>query len=258
MISSSQVLRTAAAAALLVAAGAPARAGEPTAEEILKLHDAAHSKFSDLTIESKMIVREPGKSEGRVFEFTTWMKGEDKRLVLFKAPGDYRGMGMLTEGRDTMYVYLPGFQKVRRMGIHLKGQSFAGSDMSYEDMNDTTYGGFWSPKYVGVDGNSWILELTLLPGKEAEFPKLKVWIDKTIHQATRIEFYDEKGQKARTSVREGWKKDEGPVEHYSPARLVMTDHRRNDHSTEIQILSAKVNSGIPDSKFSQRSLVRGQ
>jgi len=248
-------MRSAVLLALLLSS--PALGGEPTAEEMLKLHDKAHSNFNDLVIESKMIIREPGKSEGRTFEFTTSLKGEDKRLVIFKAPGDYRGMGMLTEGRDTMYVYLPGFQKVRRMGIHLKGQSFAGSDMSYEDMNESTYGGSWAPKYVGADEKSWILELTLLPGKEAEFPKLKVWVDRKIHQANRIEYYDAKGQKARTSARDEWVKDDGPVAHYSPRKLVMTDHRRNDHSTEIVITSAKVNSGVPDSLFSQRTLVKG-
>ncbi|MSP62541.1 MAG: outer membrane lipoprotein-sorting protein [Myxococcales bacterium] len=234
-----------------------AHAGEPTAAEILKLHDAAHSGFKDLILDSKMVIREPGQTTGREFSFTTTMKGEDKRLVRFTAPGDFKGMGMLTEGRDTMYVYLPGFQKVRRMGIHLKNQSFAGSDMSYEDMNESTLTGFYEPKFVGVEGNNWILEVTLLPGKEAEFPKLKLWIDKGFHQATKIEFFDATGKKAKTGLRSGWKRDEGNGEHWSPTSVLMTDHRRNDHSTEIQMVKARVNTNVPDDMFSQRSLIRG-
>lgn len=229
----------------------------PSAAEILKLHDRAHSNFQDLTIESKMTIREPGAETGRQVALTTWLKGEDKRLVRFTAPADMRGMGILTEGRDTMYAFLPGFQRVRRMGIHLKGQSFMGSDLTFEDMNESTLTGLYAPKYLGSEGEAWILELALLPGKQAEFPKLKVWIDKQIHQSTRVEYYDEKGQKARTATRSGWKKDEGPIVHYSPERMVMVDHRRNGHSTELVIVKAKVNQQLGDELFSQRSLIRG-
>ena len=37
----------------------------------------------------------------------------------FLAPGDVKGMGMLIEGRGTMYAFLPGFNKVRRLGLHV-------------------------------------------------------------------------------------------------------------------------------------------
>lgn len=244
-------------AGVLALTAVTARAGEPSAAEILKMTDAAHSNFKDLSIESVMIIREPGATAGREFTFNTWMKGEDKRLVRFTGPGDVKGMGMLTEGRDTMYVYLPGFQRVRRMGTHLKAQTFMGSDLNYEDMNEGLYTGLYEPKFIGVEGTNWVLELNLIKGQTAEFPKLKMWIDKTIHQSTRIEFYDDKGVKARTSIRSGWAKDEGPGEHYSPASVKMVDHRRNDHSTEIVIKKSKANSDLSDDLFSQRSLTRG-
>ena len=251
-------LRTAGVIAVSASfAAVSARAAEPGAAEILKLTDAAHSNFKDLTIESKMIIREPGQDKGREFSFTTWMKGEDQRLVRFTAPGDVKGMGMLTEGRDTMYVYLPGFQRVRRMGTHLKNQTFMGSDLNYEDMNEALYTGLYEPKYIGVEGDNWVLELTLLKGKQAEFPKLKMWIDRKIHQSTKIEFYDDKGENARTSLRTGWTRDEGPGDHYSPTSVKMIDHRRNGHSTEVVLVKAKANSNLPDDLFSQRSLIRG-
>src|SRR5438445_378170 len=93
-----------------------ARAGEPTADEILKMQDKAHGNFVDLTSEAKMIIREPGQTVGREFTFMTISKGNEKRLVRFTSPGDVKGMGMLTESRDTMYAYLPGFNRVRRLG----------------------------------------------------------------------------------------------------------------------------------------------
>ena len=116
----------------------------------------------------------------------------------------------------------------------------------------------FEPKLVGSEGNDWILDLTLLPGKESEYPRLKVWIDKTIHQLTRIVDYDAKGTNVRSETRTGYKKDEGDGVHYTPWDIKIVDHRRNDHSTEIVMLSVKVNQHISDDVFTQRSLVRGQ
>ena len=99
---------------------------------------------------------------------------------------------------------------------------------------------------------------TIKDDKEGDFPKRKIWIDKTIHQATRIEDYDAKGTNVRSQVRSDYRKDEGPVEHWTPYNIKIVDHRRNDHATEIIMLSSKVNQKVPDDTFSQRSLVRGQ
>ena len=242
----------------LIAGRAAAEEKTPSAAEILKLSDQAHGGFTDLTTESKLIIREPGQDKGREFQFLTISRGNDKRMVRFLAPGDVKGMGMLVEGRDTMYAFLPGFQRVRRLGTHVKNQSFMGSDASFEDMAEGAMTGVYDAKVVGNEGTDWVLELTLLPGKESEFPKKKIWVDKKIHQLTRIEDYDAKGQNVRSQLRTNYKKDEGPVDHYTPGDIKITDHRRNDHSTEIIMLSAKVNQNVPDDVFSQRSLVRGQ
>jgi outer membrane lipoprotein-sorting protein len=239
--------------ALAAAAGA-----EPTVAEILKLSDEAHGGFKDLTTESKLVIREPGQAVGREYQFLTISKGNEKRLVRFLAPGDVKGMGMLVEGRDTMYAFLPGFQRVRRLGTHVKNQSFMGSDASFEDMSEGALTGVYEGKLVGTEANDWVVELTLISGKEGEFPRRKVWIDKTIHQLTRIEDFDAKGQNVRSSLRTQYKKDEGEGEHYTPWNIKIVDHRRNDHSTEIIMLSAKVNQKVADDVFSQRSLVRGQ
>lgn len=246
------------ALASLSFAGAPALAGEPTAAEILKMQDVAGSNFKDLTTESKLIVKEPGATTGREYKFLTISRGAEKRIVRFLEPGDVKGMGMLVEGRDTMYAYLPGFDRVRRLGTHVKNQTFMGSDASFEDMAAGNLADLYDAKLVGTEGNDWILELALKPGKETEFPKRKMWIDKGHHQATKIEDYDAKGTKVRTQTRTDFRKDEGPGEHYTPYKLVIVDHRRNEHSTEILMLSAKVNQNVPDDTFSQRSLVRGR
>src|SRR5436190_1050793 len=105
--------------------------------DLLKQVDDRLNAFKDGVFESKLLVREPGVAAAREYGFTTYQKVPDRRLVRFTAPGDVKGMGVLVENNETMYVFLPGFQRVRRMGSHVKNQTFMGSDFSFEDMSQT-------------------------------------------------------------------------------------------------------------------------
>ena len=239
--------------------GISARAGEPTADEILKLQDKAHANFKDFTVDATMTIREPGQKTGRQFSFTTISRFDEKRLVRFTAPGDIKGMGMLTESRDVMYAFLPGFQRVRRLGTHVKNQGFMGSDATFEDMAEGQFTGTWKPTLAGSEGDNWILDLALVSGHESEFAKKKIWVDKKMHQITKMEDYDAKGTKVRTQTRGGYVKDtEDNGGHYAPGVFLIVDHRRNDHSTELVFSNPKANTNVPEDTFSQRSLLRGQ
>lgn len=245
-----------------VAPAAAAAADEPSPAEIIKLVDKAQGDFKDLTTDSKLVVMEPGATSGREYRFVTISKGNEKRLVRFLEPGDVKGMGMLIEGRDTMYALLPAFgNRIRRLGTHVKNQGFMGSDVSTEDMAGGTLADVYDVKVVSGSengGKEWKLELTVKPGKEAEFPRRFMWVQKDINQITRFEDFDAKGTNVRSSWRSDYRKDEGPANHYTPFLLRIVDHRRNDHVTEIRMLSAKVNQNVPDDTFTQRALVRGQ
>src|SRR3954470_16240377 len=142
-------------ALLLLVVAAPAgaaepTAAEPTAAELLAELDHAMNAFRDGVFELKLRLKQPdGKT--REYAFTTYQKVPNKRLVRFSAPGDVKGMGLLVENLETMYVFLPGFQRVRRMGTHVKNQSFMGSDFSFEDMSQTSFSPTFDPKVVAED-----------------------------------------------------------------------------------------------------------
>jgi outer membrane lipoprotein-sorting protein len=231
-----------------------AQAADPTGPEILLKVDKALNAFTDGTWESKLLVKTPD-GQSREFGFVTYQKNPDKRLVRFTSPGDVKGMGVLVENRETMYVFLPGFQRVRRMGTHIKNQTFMGSDFSFEDMSQTTFGAIYEAKLVGQDDASYQLELSQKPGMDLEFPKVKISISKTTYAPLKMEYFDLAGKKLKTQIREDYKKDSG--EHWNPGRIVITDHRRNDHTSEIQFTSTKLNTGLSDDLFTQRSLIRG-
>ena len=237
--------------ALVLATGS-ARAD--SGSDVLGKVDAAMNNFTDGEFESKLFIREPGGA-AREIDFTTYQKVPDKRLVRFSAPGDLRGMGVLVENKDVMYVFLPGFQKVRRVGTHVKAQTFMGSDFSYEDMSLSRYAPTYDAKLVKEDANSWELDLTVKPGQEIEYPRVHMWVEKKSHQPTKIDFMDAGGKVLKTTEYFDYHIDGGT--HYGPAKVVVTDHRRNDHKSEIQFVSTKLSQGLKDDFFTQRTLIRG-
>ncbi len=226
---------------------------DPTGPEVLAKIDHALNCFKDAIFESKLLVKQ-ADGQAREYGFVTEQKGS-KRLVRFTSPGDIKGMGVLVESDASMYVFLPGFQRVRRMGTHVKNQTFMGSDFGYEDMSQTAFSSSYDSKLVGGDDKNWIVEMTPKPGIDIEYAKLKVWADKSMFQPTKIEYYDNAGKKLKTQERLDYHKDS--PEHWQPGRIVMTDHRRGDHKSEIVFSSSKIDGGLNDDRFSVRSLVRG-
>src|SRR3954451_2149668 len=163
-----------------------------TGPEVLAKVDQAMNSFTDGTFESRLLIRDPN-GQAREIGFTTYQKVPDKRLVRFSSPGDLKGMGVLVENKDTMYVYLPGFQKVRRVGTHVKNQTFMGSDFSFEDMSTTRYRAGYDAKLISQDDKQWEIELAVKPGAEIEYPRVKMWVIKQAHQPSKILFQDASG-----------------------------------------------------------------
>jgi outer membrane lipoprotein-sorting protein len=245
--------------ALSLLAGSVALADEPaksapklSAAEVLAKVDHAINAFKDAVWECRLRVKEPS-GQWRELTFTTYQKVPGKRLVRFTG-GENKGMNVLVESVDTIYVYLPEFKRVRRMGTHVKNQTFGGSDFSSEDMSQTSYGGSFEPKLIGEDDKSWTLELVAKSGPEREFPRMQMWVSKETLQPTRIEYEDASGKKLKTEERTDFKKDS--PEHYQPMRITLIDHRRNDHTSEIVFLSSKIDSGLADDLFTVRALQR--
>lgn len=231
-----------------------ALAADPSGPEILAKVDKGLNAFKDGVFESKLLVRTPD-GQAREYTFTTYQKNPDKRLVRFASPGDVKGMGVLVENKETLYVFLPGFQRVRRMGTHVKNQTFMGSDFSFEDMSQTSFSPSYDATLVAQDDKTYTLDLSARAGQDLEFTKIKMVVDKSNFALLKMDYLDASGKSLKTQVRDGYKQDS--PQHWQPGRVVITDHRRNDHTSEIVFTSSKLDSGLSDDIFSQRSLVRG-
>lgn len=232
---------------------APTAPASETADSLLARVDGQNNAFKDAFFHFKMRIIE--SSGVREVEFETKQKGNQKRLVRFLAPADVKGMGFLSQSAEEMYALLPAFgNRVRRVATHQMTQSFMGSDLSTSDMNVINIAPLYAPKLTGTEGNFTILELTLRPGKVSEYPRLKMWVDAKNATIGKIEYLDAAGKKLRTAERLNFVED-GPG-HFSPGKMIYTDHRRGNHQTELILISSKVNNGYTDEEFTQRALTR--
>ena len=228
---------------------AAAPAAPESADALLARVDRQNNAFKDAFFHFKMRIKDPGQV--REVEFTTMQKGQ-KRLVRFLAPADIKGMGFLSESADIMYALLPAFgNRVRRLGTSQMNQNFMGSDLLSSDMNAADLSALFTAKVAGTEGELTVLELA---PKAAGLQKQKLFVDGKTALVHKVEYLDDGGKKVRTAVRSDFQKD--PSGFLTPGKMVYTDHRRNNHETELVLVKATFNNGYTDDNFSQRALTR--
>ncbi|MGB0638377.1 MAG: outer membrane lipoprotein-sorting protein, partial [Myxococcota bacterium] len=89
-------------------------------DDYLTALDAKANLAKDTWFSFEALTQEPGKAPRQML-FDVQNQGE-KRLVNFEAPGDMKGTRVLVLSRQQMWVYLPAYNKVRRVASHVTQQ----------------------------------------------------------------------------------------------------------------------------------------
>jgi outer membrane lipoprotein-sorting protein len=224
-----------------------------SAKTILKLSDdSVNSDAPDQEYVTRMTLYS-GDRQDKVIEMKIQQKGGEKRLVRFLKPGDVKGMSVLVQSVDVTYVYLPQFNKTRRVAAHTSKQSFMGTDFTEQEMNIVRYDRSFEPELVGREGDEYVLKLTPKKGEEFAFAWIKMWIDSRDGLQTKIEYYNADNVKMKTQTRGDVKILEGIR---TQTKVLMIDHIKQ-HSTAIEILSNRENIGLKDDVFTVRNLEWG-
>lgn len=218
------------------------------------------SGFGDTINDSLMILRNAqGAESKREFTYKTLeIKGSgDKELGVFHRPADVKGTAILTFSHglkpDDQWLYLPELKRVKRISSVNKSGPFMGSEFAYEDiasweLEKYTY------KYLrdeAVDGNdSFVIENT--PAYEhSGYVRQVEWIDKTIYQPRKIEFYDRKNTLLKTLTFHDYNQYLG--QYWRAGRLEMVNHQ-NGKSTTLLRNNYRFRVGLSDNDFSENSL----
>jgi outer membrane lipoprotein-sorting protein len=220
------------------------------AAAILEQLDKVLFAPADQVSQVQMILTDRSGHE-RVREADIWQKGDDMRLVRFTSPAAEAGIAFLSLPDDVMYVYMPAFGRERRIASHVKNQSFAGTDFTYEDMEAMAYSDKYKPTLLETTDQHYIMELIPLPDIRSDYSKLIGVIDKQNHYPVSSTYFDRGGKKIKTAEYHYVKKGK----YWYPEEIHMTDLQRN-HSTRMRFLQVEFDTGISDNTFTVRNLTR--
>lgn len=216
---------------------------------LLKRADEQAGNFTDVKMITTMVVDDKGSTKTAKFE--TMQKG-DKRFVRFLAPADAKGMTVLVEEGGSSFVYLPQFQKVRRVSGHQQNQGLMDSDFSNEDLGSVRFGVGYDAALVEDGDKVTKLKLTPQAGRDSAYDALLVSVEKDHLVYVDIEYQvGGKTVKRQTRsdikmIREGF---------YMPCAITMQDLTR-PHKTTLTMDKVVANSGLSDALFTKQALER--
>ena len=225
-----------------------------TVEQILARVDEALTKVADTEYTGAIKVVQNQKVT-KTIEFKVQLKGITMKRVQFTAPGDIRGMQMLTTEDGLMYVYLPSYNRVRRVAAHVANQGFMGTDLTPDDMSAASYSNGWYAKLTGEDKENWYLSLTPKLLKTGYY-KIKLTVLKKYGAVSKIEFLDVLGKTVKVQERERWKQFGEGANQVTIPTLFTIDNVKTGSRTIMELLDCKVNTGIPASAFTKRAILR--
>lgn len=220
--------------------------GQALLEKMDAVMFAAPSQHGTLTL---ILTDRQGNERTR--EATVWQQGEDKRLFRFTAPAAEAGIAFLSLPGDVMYLYMPAFGRERRIASHVRNQSFAGTDFSYEDLESGEYGERFHATLIEAGEACYRLELTPRDGRSSDYSRIMVKIHREHFFPMAMELYDRGGNQVKTATYSFAK--EGP--YWYPEEISMTDLRRN-HNTRMIMTSVDFDADIDPQVFTVRHLSR--
>ncbi len=181
-----------------------------------------------------------------------------KQIIWFLAPADDKGVAFLKiehEGEDDeMRLWLPAFNKVRRISSKQKADSFMGSDMSYEDMTSRELDEY-TYKLTGseeLNGNEYyILESIPNPEIESSYSKHIAWVSKADYLVNKEESYDKTERVLKVKLIK-YKRLNG----YDVLEEMYVENVQKNHNTRLTFDQIEVDTDVSDNLFQEKNLKR--
>ena len=173
-------------------------------------------------------------------------------------PADDKGVAFLKiehdDKADEMRMWLPAFKKVRRISSSKKGDSFMGSDLSYEDMTSRSLdeNNYKRLENDMVDGKEcFVLEVVPNAEIKSTYSKHITWVEKETLIAIKEESYD-LGGSLRKKKKFFFDSNSG----YDVINEIFVEDIQKNHTTKLTMDDIKVDSGLDESLFQEKNLKR--
>jgi len=228
-----------------------------TGSEIAKMMDEKPTP-KDMSNKTNMILtNSKGKSRTNTMASKS-MDGNKKQIIWFLEPKDDKGVSFLKiehdDKDDEMRMWLPAFKKVRRISSKKKGDSFMGSDLSYEDMSNRVMdeNGYMRLEDETVNGiECYVLEIT--PKKEAKsiYSKHISWVAKDGLFGVQEKSFDKRGELKKKKEFTFQK-----MKNYYIIERVFVEDVQKTHTTEVIFSDIQIDSEINEKLFQEKYLKR--
>jgi hypothetical protein len=207
--------------------------------------------------------------QGRIRERTLQLltlrgegRGSDKTFVRFTYPNDIKGTALLVwehpQTDDERFLFLPALGRVRRIASEEQQDSFAGSDLSYEDIGNRKVSDYtWTfvdqnANWVAPDGPTapaWVVQ-SVAKGKTARYPRVVSVILKDRFIVVHSDIFNQRDEREKAFDAKRLEKVDGI---WTVTALTMTNDRERTR-TELGTVTIKYNVGLTNDDFTRRRL----
>lgn len=185
----------------------------------------------------------------------------EKKIMFFISPADVKNTSFMNwsyaSGKaDDQWIYLPALKKTKRISSESKSDYFMGSDFTYDDLGDRhpSMDNHKILKEETVDGKACFVVESTPKDKSYMYSKTITWVMKDNYIGLKRDFYDKNGKLLKTLNIEKFEKING---FWTILKTNMNNVQKN-HKTTMEFTNVKINVGIADSKFTERTMTTGE
>jgi hypothetical protein len=162
---------------------------------------------------------------------------------------------------DERFLYLPAVGRVRRIAGEEKQESFAGSDLSYEDIGGRDFADYTynfldqNATWTSPDGSmlpAWLLESRARDPK-ADFPRSVSVVLKDRFIVVHADIYNQRSELTKVFDVRRLERVDGI---WTALDLVVVNNQQKT-KTELATTSMRYNIGLSDNDFTRRALEQG-
>lgn len=257
------------AAAIVMPAFADELAGAPTGDEIAeKVNARDEGEFVTRNLTMRLVDRRGKERVRETFGYRRSFGDEKRSVIFYLSPANIKDTGFLTYDYadpardDDQWLYLPATRKSRRISSSDRGDSFLGTDFSYEDikMESKISVVDYTRKTIGeeeIDGHHcYVVEsfpIDEKTAKELGYGKVVVWIDSTIWMSRKSEFWDIRLNPLKTLRQTDIQEIDGI---WTGLKMEVKNHKTG-HTTFFTFSDVDYEADVPEDVFSERALRRG-
>lgn len=172
-------------------------------------------------------------------------------LMRFLAPKSVEGVTLLSmEDGDKIYLFMPAFQKPRRISGSTKQENFMGTDFSYEDISMDYQSEEYQKNLLKETEQHFLIEV-IPDNQEISYKKFLLHINKKHFYMEKVEFFNLEEQSTKIlEIKEIQMDENGKITPMQMELSNLIDH----HQTKMNIKEIEYNLELSSDFFSIRTM----